>query len=1804
MNIMIERAKTRYGIKCLMGLLALFIPAALSAKTDAGVAEWSLGDTAMGAAAPVAVPPLAQNLQADKQIMLTLSVDHQLFLKAYNDYEDIDQNIREGERYPIPDITYRHDFKYAGYFDSGLCYAYAEGVFAATAATDKGRYCKSGGWSGNFLNWATMTRMDLVRLVLYGGYRHIDTGPVKNSGSTTARTVLERSYLPQDAHSFTKYYAGDDLADLADGLNPDSGITICNTTKPDNKLKDKYSQDKEWLAQPPLMRVVAGDYSLWASNERYQCLAKDEIPEHDRPGAWALIDDRGYNGNFFPEITGIPAAWSSPRSAQVTDYIVRVDVCVAGSPQESFCKAYSSGDSGVTSMKPVGLLQRQSETGGVKFGLITGSYNANKSFGALRKNIAPFDEELNADGTFVYPTIPELLAADSAINLPLANSIIGNLNALRIVDYKFISAGESPEDRWKWSGTYHVNTDEQSAPNCFWGYNSFKNGQCRNWGNPFSELLGESYLYFAGKAKQAVEENDAGLIPGLSVAEWAPLAGEQTGGLQGQAEFSCPNMNVVGFNSSAVSYDSAEEAASDTGFKNLAGQAFTDLFGEGIESPQARLLAGIGAEETRALTVQDAVKLIGRHELDADTAYFVGRSEGEGDDGQCTPKYIAGRDLSAVTGTCPEAPNLRGSYWGAGLAYMANTHDVIPATPQKESIKTFGIDLAGALPSISLPLTMAMNGPTVEIVPACRNLGIDEISNGGTSNKGNCALVNFKPISVWQQTAADVFEGMYYVGWEDSEQGGDYDLDLSGTIAYKLDLKKSKLEVFTHIIYESANDPMEFGFVISGTDADGAHFPSGIGADDSEGDTGMLFGMIGPNEVNEALRAQAIEALKNIARVPAQTVTSECTASTKCESVSGNDRLQKTTFTVNSEATAKFLESPLYYAAKWGGFNDSESKIESENYNGIIDDGEWDGSTYGKVSNPSRLESTLGKLLDNIVNKPVAGTGAAIATTALTGEGAILSTLFLPEAGEGADKVRWVGRLNGLFRADNETWEDSATPYGVRTDADNIVRFYVEGSKTVFDRYKASRDELGNLVVSAAPTQVAVDYSKLKPIWNARDQLAALRQNGPAEGAQSPHKGITQNRTYLSPANNGRYIFTSVDSANGLISHSDVLPFTSTSFGSDANVGLGANNFKLLNVETADHAGKVVDFVRGKEGIAGFRNRTVALEAGADPVPWLLGDITHSTPAMVGRPSSLYDSKRLNDLSYSKFRSDYANRRLVTYVGANDGMLHAFNGGFSDIHEEKTGTGDDEVVENFLKYNTLSPEGGAVAHPLGAELWSYVPYNLLPQLKWLTDPNYRHVYYVDSSVNKFDVNIFPHSDDLHPEGWGTIIVVGMRFGGSNVSLDLDEESGPRQFRSAYMIFDVTDPEREPKLLGEISHDELGYTLGDIDVISFRDPHTSGSYTVSDGTSLAKNQWYLVFGSGPNGADSLRTAESNQSAKIFTLDLNRLVGGKLDLKVHDLGQAKSYVGGITSVDWNNDFDDDMLYFGTVGTGTAAGEPKGSLMQASLEFVDGDLTLTPSTLLIDVDLPFSREPLAIQESGFGGYWIFAASGKFLVQDDLDDIDDNKAFGIRVNNPAPGENGKPWLTSSPLTQPLKDITSHRVVTRMGKDASGNAIRTYAVVDGMDEILPEDVTVDIRENYSGWVRDFSNGELSDTRPFYLGSTLGLTTFLPSVSGCSPSGKSRLYVLNMFNGLPQTESAQFVLQGDNGGGILTPSDSGTVGELNPFVEIDSKANDVSDGTPTIQQADGGSHPGLPEAKPGVPVRRSWREVPMDELEL
>ncbi len=474
-------------------------------------ALFCLGSVHSAMAITLAQSPLFLAKPVIPIVMLNMSNDHQLFFKVYDDYSDLDgiNGI---------DTTYNNDIDYYGYFDEDKCYSYTSGLFSPVAFTTD-HYCSNSNWSGNFMNWSAMTRIDVIRKILYGGKRSTDTA---------ASTILERTHLPQDAHSYTKYYNGNDVAKLTPypvthslSETAATGLTMCHTTNASG-----FSQS---VTNAPKMYVVEGNYSLWASNERWQC---------------RLGDNSQNSGNANDSSKSKIYAYPDSPTVTLGTFKIRVESCVTGLVNEvnnENCRSYATG------LKPSGLLQAYGEDDQIHFGLLTGSYSKNKSGGVLRKNAGSMIDEVDADGVFVKPT----------------DSIVKALDLLRVYGY----------NHNKSAGTRGTYNDGTSGDDCRWGRFSFSDGDCSNWGNPQSEIYLESLRYLAGEsASSAFNTNDSGRFSGLTTATWVDPVTD--------ANY-CAPLNVIQFNASTSSYDKDQlSGSSDIGLTEAQLNTATNNIGQ------------------------------------------------------------------------------------------------------------------------------------------------------------------------------------------------------------------------------------------------------------------------------------------------------------------------------------------------------------------------------------------------------------------------------------------------------------------------------------------------------------------------------------------------------------------------------------------------------------------------------------------------------------------------------------------------------------------------------------------------------------------------------------------------------------------------------------------------------------------------------------------------------------------------------------------------------------------------------------------------------------------------------------------------------------------------------------------------------------------------------------------------------------------------------------------------------------------------------------------------------------------------
>lgn len=306
----------------------------------------------------------------------------------------------------------------------------------------------------------------------------------------------------------------------------------------------------------------------------------------------------------------------------------------------------------------------------------------------------------------------------------------------------------------------------------------------------------------------------------------------------------------------------------------------------------------------------------------------------------------------------------------------------------------------------------------------------------------------------------------------------------------------------------------------------------------------------------------------------------------------------------------------------------------------------------------------------------------------------------------------------------------------------------------------------------------------------------------------------------------------------------------------------------LLGKETsattvvAEKGENVLKYIRGDRGLEGSE------ETGyPDAKPFRQrqsrqGDIVNSEIWYTGAPVSNYAVN-----NYSTFAKTHKARTPMIYVGGNDGMLHGFSA--KD----------------------------------GSEKIAYVPRGVISQLKNLTDPLYKHQYFVDGSPMTGDV--------FQSSGWATVLIGTLGAGGKG-----------------YFVLNVTDPGTFSSALpadlvqmdrtrgnGE-SCDTLTGTdkadcedIGNITAQPVR--YSSNLQQSTQITRMNNGRWAVVMGNGYNSTNQrpvlLVQYLSGEDRKLIRIPATGEAAGTGNAK--DNGLAAPAL-----VDLNNDGRTDVVYAG--------------------------------------------------------------------------------------------------------------------------------------------------------------------------------------------------------------------------------------------------------------------------------------------------
>ena len=526
----------------------------------------------------------------------------------------------------------------------------------------------------------------------------------------------------------------------------------------------------------------------------------------------------------------------------------------------------------------------------------------------------------------------------------------------------------------------------------------------------------------------------------------------------------------------------------------------------------------------------------------------------------------------------------------------------------------------------------------------------------------------------------------------------------------------------------------------------------------------------------------------------------------------------------------------------------------------------------------------------------------------------------------------------------------------------------------------------------------------------------------------------------------------------------------------DPSYVAGVDSVNYLNYLRGDQTNEV--------GVAGG---TKAYRARAK----LLGDIVGSKAAAVGPPSFPFSDA--TNPGYTTFKTTWATRRTMVYVGANDGMMHAINGALLTTTPAIPATPPLEVDANA-----------------GKEMFAYVPGALYrgpngtpntDGLASLGNASFTHHYMVNATPAVYDLDFknTRGSTAISPD-WHSVLIGGLGKGG----------------RSYYAI-DVTDPVGmtsggetavASKVLWEFGNSttgmsgELGYTYG-IPLVM----------------KTAKYGWVAVFTSGYNNSDG----------KGYFIFVNPRTGALLEKVSTGVGTLANDAGLAHA----NAFVVDA----TNGTADAiyAGDLLGNLWRLDVTGTSG-LYSTPTKIAVLTDginpQPVTSDPSIEVDPTTKKRVVMVGTGRLLDPTDISSTRLQTFYAFFDGTNA-------GFTTTPLL-PLTFPYSRSVMANNTGIALTGTIPTSTQA-GWFEDLGLDVSTPATVNppaaaHTGTGIAYRVVNDSTT----LAGSIAFAAVVPSGDPCNPSGMSRVYGRRYSNGLttvkdPLTPNNSIAYVGLNG---------------------------------------------------------------------
>jgi type IV pilus assembly protein PilY1 len=403
----------------------------------------------------------------------------------------------------------------------------------------------------------------------------------------------------------------------------------------------------------------------------------------------------------------------------------------------------------------------------------------------------------------------------------------------------------------------------------------------------------------------------------------------------------------------------------------------------------------------------------------------------------------------------------------------------------------------------------------------------------------------------------------------------------------------------------------------------------------------------------------------------------------------------------------------------------------------------------------------------------------------------------------------------------------------------NTPEALVEGLRGAFRSIRAEIASSAGVAVSTRSVELQTDSGLYRVSYDASNwsgSVAAFRYNGyDAVSGDINATRIWEAAEKIASQNwdSGRRIVT-----------------MRSNLDSEAPATLGGAPFRWgslsLEQQAALGTSQVLEWVRGRQDVAGLRLRLRRDDATNTIRPAVLGDVVDSEARYVGAPQAKL-TESFNP-GYDAFKAKWTGRRGVIYVGANDGMMHAIDASI----EAGSTTGGTEIfayVPSFLYTGQTAPD--------------------VDGLRALSSVDYVHRNYVNATPWVGDVDFARTNGATGSGDWRTVLIGGLGKGGQG-----------------YFALDVTDPDAfsteaaaASKVLWEFTDPDMGFSFGAPQVVKTK-----------------RWGWVVLLTSGHNNVRALDSSGRGRGF-LFVVDVKT---GKLLQKIATGAGTMNAPSGLAQV----------------------------------------------------------------------------------------------------------------------------------------------------------------------------------------------------------------------------------------------------------------------------------------------------------------